>query len=78
MQYYIHYTDNQNCKSFGKYNGNISKLHQFIEKMLSKGCKNISVFNFDTWNTSDPKGLVLFDKNCTYWLNYNKRQNIKL
>lgn len=72
MTYYIHYTDRYNCAAFTKINTFIKELHEYIENMVHEGNKNISVFNFDTWNTSEPEGLVMFDKNNNYWNNFKK------
>lgn len=55
-------------------NVDILGLHRHVKSMIDNGSYDISVFNFDTWNISEPEGLVLFDENNYYWKSYNEEK----
>ena len=75
--YYIHYNKANRAMFKTLRNVDILGLHRHVKNMLCDGCNNISVFNFDTWNTSEPEGLVLFDKSNYYWNAYNEEKPLK-
>ncbi len=51
-------------------NRDIKELYEYVEhKQKYNGWHDIAVFDFDTMNTSDNKGLVMFSKCNNYWNN---------
>lgn len=70
-KYFIYATDKNNIAYKEVKKMDIKNVFNRVATLKKDGFKSISVFDFDTWNTSESKGLVMFSDCCDYWMNNN-------
>lgn len=75
--YFAHYRDLNNCAQMRTFKS--AKLSHVLKTLtnISKN-KDFAVFDFDTWNTSEPQGLVAFGSGNAWNTYYNNITAIKV